>query len=163
MGTKRYGYHPKALRVDSLGSTEEELREARRMGYRTQRIAFGRDIGKRILVKAPPPPKFCDTNLEKIVEEILNDLGYIEGKDFEKQYPAYCYNLDFAFPRLKLAIEPGARYWHNNSEHSFEPEKDENLRREGWEILWYDEDDLNDKERVKEEIRRKISNMDFIP
>ena len=29
MGTKRYGYHPKA-----------------RKGYRTQHIAFGRDIGK---------------------------------------------------------------------------------------------------------------------
>ncbi len=156
------GYHPKALRVDSLGLTEKDLREARRMGYITQRIKVGRYMGKRILVKAPPPPKFCDTNLESAVEEILNNLGYMKGRDYEKQYPAYCYTLDFAFPRLKLGIEPGARHWHNNSEHSFEPEKDENLRKEGWEVLWYDENDLNDKERVKEEIRRKINNMDYI-
>jgi len=45
---------------------------------------------------------------------------------------------------------------NKNSKPSVEVSKDENLRRDGWEILWYDEDDLNDKERVKEEIRREI-------
>jgi len=157
MRTKRYGYHPKALRADSL--TDEQLRGLRRMGYRTQRKPFGKDLNKRIVVKAPPPPKSCDTNLERAVEEILNDLGYIEGRDFKKQYPACGYYLDFAFPRIKLAIEPGARYWHNDREHSFEPEKDEILRLDGWKILWYDEEDLSNSERVKEEIGREFSNF----
>ena len=84
MGGKKQGYKPKALRVESLVESlklpdeNEMLREFRRRGYRIQDIPFGRDKGKDIHVKAPPPPKSCDTNLEKIVEkdEDLSEEGW---------------------------------------------------------------------------------------
>jgi len=50
MGTKRYGYHPKALRVDSLESTKEELRE----GKKVESIVLAAIIVILILVAMNP-------------------------------------------------------------------------------------------------------------
>lgn len=163
--SKKYGYKPKALRVDSLvkstGKSKEDLiMEFRKLNYVTSPIPSGKDFNELIFKKAPPPPKSCDTNLERAVDEILKDLEYVEGRDYEKQYRVYGYCLDFAFQKYKLAIEPGARYWHDNKEHALDPEKDKFLSEMGWTILWFDEEDLNNKEEVKEEINREIRNLE---
>jgi len=169
MGTKRYGYKPKALLLRDLmktysGSKVELIAEMRRNGFVPFRIAFGQNAGEIAFRRVPQtkPQIFSDTDLELIVEDILTALGYKVRGDYRKQHHTCGYIIDFAFPTIKLAIEPGARYWHGDREHAIDHEKDRILRREGWEILWYDEEDLRDEERVEEEISTKIQELGYI-
>ena len=159
---KKFGYKPKAIRMDCLTSKQKE--EVISSGdCRITTIGLGRHAREHILVRVPKyEQKTCDTDLEMIVEKILIDLGYKEMRDYKKQFPACGYVLDFAFPTIKLAIEPGAGFWHGNIPHAVNHKKDALLRREGWEILWYDEDDLKDEESVEDEIRMAIQNLGYI-
>jgi very-short-patch-repair endonuclease len=164
-----YGYHMRAQLLRDLVRTTgrskvEVIAEMRRLDFEPFRIPFGRNRGEiafRRVRKDHQP--ICNTDLEMIVEEILIDLGYKELRDYQKQYHTLGKILDFAFPTIKLAIEPGARYFHGNRLHSIDPEKDTLLRGEGWEILWYDEEDLKDEESVKEEICMTIQDLGYIP
>ena len=165
----KHGFKGKALLlrdlVRTLGMSKVEvIAEMRRLGDVPFRINFGRNMGeiafRRVRTDTQP---ICNTDLEMIVEEILIDLGYREKWDYQKQYHTSGKILDFAFKTIKLAIEPGARYFHGNRLHSIDPEKDTLLRGEGWEILWYDEEDLKDEESVKEEICMTIQELGYIP
>jgi very-short-patch-repair endonuclease len=144
-------------------SKVDVIAEMRRFGFVPFRINFGRNMGEIAFRRERTvTQQICNTDLEMIVEDILIDLGYKERWDYQKQYPTLGKILDFAFPTIKLAIEPGASYYHGNRPHSIDPEKDAILRREGWEILWYNEDDLKDVESVKEQISNRIQELRHI-
>jgi len=97
-----------------------------------------------------------DTTLEQTTESILNEIGF-ETKQFEKQYTpnGTRYRIDFAFPSIKLAIEPHASYlWEVNEGR--EDEKEAELNSRGWDVLWLDETDLENNEEAEQEIREAI-------
>lgn len=104
-----------------------------------------------------------ETELEQTTERILTDhLGFEEGIDFKKQfYPPEIqknYSIDFAFPMLRLAIEPhGSHLWELND--GDETEKEQNLNQLGWDVLWFDEEDLEDPELVAEELREQVKTI----
>jgi len=166
--SQKYGYHMKAQLLRDLVNTYrmsevEIITFMRRNGFVPFRINYGRNIGEIAFRRErTDTQQTCDTDLEMIVDDILIDLGYKERWDYQKQYHTLGKILDFAFPTIKLAIEPGASYYHGNRPHSIDPEKDAILRREGWEILWYNEDDLKDVESVKERISNRIQQMGYI-
>lgn len=97
--------------------------------------------------------KTYDTALERIVEDALIKLGYKEGVDYKKQFPLLGYILDFVFSKLRFAIEPGARKWHNPER---DEKKDNDLRGVGWKILWLYEDELKDQHVLLNRIRDEI-------
>jgi very-short-patch-repair endonuclease len=104
-----------------------------------------------------------ETGLEQKTERILTgQLGFEEGVDFKKQfYPAEIqknYSIDFAFPMLRLAIEPhGSHLWELND--GDETEKEQNLNQSGWDVIWFDEDDLENLEVVAEELREQMNTI----
>ena len=99
-------------------------------------------------------PRLKDTDLEKKTEEFLNELGFEEQGNYEKQYPVSIYWIDFAFVNEKIAVEPGADYWHPKGK---DKAKEKALKEMGWEILWFNEDDINhDKEGVKRKIQEAV-------
>jgi very-short-patch-repair endonuclease/outer membrane protein assembly factor BamB len=99
-------------------------------------------------------PRWKDTDLEKKTEEFLNELGFKEHADYEKQYPVSIYWIDFAFVNERVAVEPGADYWHPKGK---DKAKEKALKERGWEILWFNEDDINhDEEGVKRKIREAV-------
>jgi len=121
-----------------------------------------------IYVKKPTEPKFSNTFLEEEFENILHELGYVKEKDYFKNHWISGYNLDFAFPSIKVAFEPGATYWHTpkNAEgekvnpYGLSPEevyfppipkdinKNKVLTSKGWVIGWLNEDFISQKEKV---------------
>lgn len=108
---------------------------------------FHKDHGIFLYAKKLVPPAKSDTDLEKKTEQYLSELDYKTPEDYEKQYYVSGYWIDFAFVNEKVAVEPGAKYWHT-------PEKDETkekaLNEMGWKVLWFNEDDINrDGDRVK--------------
>lgn len=144
-------------------SKVDVIAEMRRFGFVPFRINFGRNMGEIAFRRErTDTQQFCNTDLEMIVEDILIDLGYKERWDYQKQYHTLGKILDFAFPAIKLAIEPGASFYHGNRPHAIDPEKDEILRMDRWEILWYDEDDLKDVESVKKQISNRIQELGYI-
>ena len=132
----------------------------------------------KLYLKKDTPPRFSDTNLEKAIDNILKSLGYREGVDYFRQYSISGYYLDFAFPSIKLAIEPGATYWHTPKWVKGEPlrpvgyapedvyypplekdiKKNEVLNNQGWVILWMNENILSAtmRGRIKGIIKRVI-------
>ncbi|WP_157573540.1 hypothetical protein [Haloplanus natans] len=97
-----------------------------------------------------------DTSLEQTTESILNEIGFETGQ-FEKQYipSGTKYRIDFAFPPIRLAIEPHASYlWGVNDGR--EEQKEAELNSRGWDVLWLDETDLENKEEAEQEIREAI-------
>lgn len=99
-------------------------------------------------------PRLKDTDLEKKTEEFLNELGFKEHDDYEKQHPVSIYWIDFAFVNERVAVEPGADYWHPKGK---DKAKEKALKERGWEILWFNEDDINhDEEGVKRKIQEAV-------
>ena len=101
---------------------------------------YSMDRGIFWYVKKLVPPAKSDTGLEKKTEQYLSELGFKEHEDYEKQYYVSGYWIDFAFVNEKVAVEPGADYWHT-------PEKDETkekaLNEMGWKVIWFNENDIN--------------------
>lgn len=132
----------------------------------------------RVHLKKFTPPKYSDTDLERKFEEILNDLGFKKDVDYRKQYQLYTYSIDFAFPDLKIAFEPGATYYHTPKwvegealkPFGFSPEevyfppkpedikKDRFLKRNGWIVGWLNENFVNNLPEVKKWISEIIEN-----
>lgn len=106
-----------------------------------------------------------DTELEKTTESILTDkhgFDFEEGIHFKKQYhppeTAKSYSIDFAFPVLRLAVEPHGSYlWELND--GDEAEKERDLNEVGWDVLWFDENDLEHPGIVEDELRKKINSI----
>jgi hypothetical protein len=78
-----------------------------------------------------------DTGLEQDTEAILSDIG-IGSQHYEKQFhpdgTSKNYRIDFAFPSIRLAIEPHASYlWEVNDGQ--EEEKEADLNEIGWDVL----------------------------
>ena len=134
------------------------------------RTPFGAPPGfVKVYLKKFTPPKYSDTDLERMFEEILNELGFREGIDYQKQYPIFSKVVDFAFPEIKVAFEPGATYWHTPEWVEGEPlksfglspeevyyphkkediEKDRLLKRNGWLVGWLNENFVKEKNAVK--------------
>jgi len=130
----------------------------------------------KLVEKPSTTPKYEGTDLEKRFEGILNDLGFKEGEDYKRQFRVLGNrSLDFAFPRLKVAFEPGAAFYHTpqgrgkpwnpfglSPEKVYNPplkkdiEKNEMLKEEGWVIGWLNEKFVENIPRVKVWIRRLI-------
>jgi very-short-patch-repair endonuclease len=101
-----------------------------------------------------------DTNLEKEVRSILKETG-IEEYVKEQFHPSNVeenYRIDFAVPSIRLAIEPHASYlWEVNDGQ--EEKKERSLKSIGWDVLWLDEGDLEDRDEAESVIRNEISNV----
>ena len=120
--------------------------------YIIERSHFGRPGQLQIRELVPPAKK--DTDLEKKTEQYLNELGFKVHEDYEKQYNVSRYWIDFAFVNEKVAIEPGANYWHTKEK---DEGKEKALNERGWKVLWFNEDDINlEEDRVKRIIRETI-------
>jgi len=127
-------------------------------GFRLLRISSGRlpppgFVRVKLVEMSHTTPKYEDTDLEKTFEWVLIDLGFREGRDYKKQHHVLGWRLDFAFPHLKVAFEPGAAFYHTpqgrgkpwnpfglSPEEVYNPplekdiEKNEMLKEEGWVI-----------------------------
>ena len=131
----------------------------------------------KVYLKKLTPPKYSNTDLERKFEEILNELGFKEGVDYQKQYQLFGYWIDFAFPHLKIAFEPGATYYHTPEwvegealeSFGFSPEevyypvkpddvrKDRLLKRNGWIVGWLNENFVKNLSEVKKWVSEIIS------
>lgn len=148
-------------------------------GYMWARTVFGRWYpGKfRVMLKKSTPPKYHDTDLERKFEEILNELGFKEGPDYQKQYQVFGYWIDFAFPHIKIAFEPGATYFHTlewvegealepfgfSPEEVYYPAKKSDIRKDrvlksnGWLVGWLNENFIKNIPEVKRCVRAIIN------
>ena len=146
------------------------------------RTPFGVPPGfVKIYLKRFNPPKYSDTDLERMFEEILNELGFSRGIDYQKQYPIFSKVVDFAFPEIKVAFEPGATYWHTpkwvegvplksfglSPEEVYYPpkrediEKDRLLKRNGWLVGWLNENFVKERNAVKDWIIEIINSRRY--
>lgn len=80
-------------------------------------------------------------NLEQTFWDILVATGHV----FEFQYHAgHGYFIDFAMPKLRLAIETDGDYWHSRPDMiSNDRRKNEYLLRRGWRVLRFTETEVN--------------------
>ena len=123
--------------------------------YIIERSHFGRP--GQLQIRELVPPAKMDTDLEKKTEQYLNELGFKEYEDYEKQYNVSSYWIDFAFINEKVAVEPGADYWHTKEK---DEGKEKALNERGWEVLWFNEKDINqNKEGVKKRIQKTITRI----
>jgi len=100
------------------------------------------------------PPSKADSDLEREMEKILKELGFKGKKDYEKQYNVSRYWIDFAFVKEKIAVEPGAKYWHSKERDAG---KGRALNKRGWEVLWFNEDEIyHDRERIKYTVKEVV-------
>jgi very-short-patch-repair endonuclease len=73
---------------------------------------------------------------EKAVLEILEEWKYIQGFDFERQYPiGDRYVIDIAFPSEKVAIEVDGIQHLSDSQRKKDKERDDFLRFNGWVVV----------------------------
>jgi very-short-patch-repair endonuclease len=101
------------------------------------------------------------TNLEKIMEKCLAELGYQLGIDYSYDFNLrnkYGYRIDYAFPNYKIGIECDGEHWHPlNNEH--DKNRDKFFQRMKWIILRFRGCRiLNNPAEIKNEIRLVIEN-----
>mgnify|MGYP001077503334 CR=1 FL=1 len=74
-------------------------------------------------------------NEQKIIE-CLNSVGYIEGKDYIRQYPFYNrYVLDFAFPREQVCVEVDGPSHDGYKQIIADKKRDDFVRLNNWVVL----------------------------
>lgn len=71
------------------------------------------------------------TWIEKRMSELLDKMGI----QYVYQYPILNYNVDFAIPGLKIAIECDGEYWHQDK--AKDDIRDRRIEKEGWSVLHY--------------------------
>ncbi|MBN1762861.1 MAG: DUF559 domain-containing protein [Methanomicrobia archaeon] len=127
-----------------------EFEDGRRYLFERQYFGSPECVQVRELVR----PRWKDTDLENKTEEYLIELGFKEHVDYEKQYGVSEYWIDFAFVNEKVAVEPGADYWHPKEK---DKAKEKSLEDRGWEVLWFNEDAIHHgEEGVKRKIREVV-------
>lgn len=74
-----------------------------------------------------------DTGIEKFVESILIENGFVENKDYFKQVPfpedKPRYALDFYLPVYRLNIEAMGCWWHKCEECGYGPKRERDKKR----------------------------------
>jgi len=106
------------------------------------------------------------TDIERMVFDGLQKLGFKEDIDFVIQYPitgkkGSKYILDFAFLKEKLNIECDGEYWHEKYKSPDEDkERDQFLESKGWHILRFRSKEIKENlSNVIEIIRSKIEEL----
>lgn len=79
---------------------------------------------------------------EKLVMNILENLGYIHGVDYYRQYPIEPFVLDFAFPKLRLCIEIDGESHSKKIQQRKDYDRDCYLNLNKWIILRIREKDM---------------------
>lgn len=70
---------------------------------------------------------------EWFMKVLKNEFGFVESKDYKREYPFYRYSLDFAWPNKKVCIEiDGEQHQRFQEQKNRDIKKDELLKKEGW-------------------------------
>ncbi len=101
MGKDRFG-DPEYQRWAQSHRSTESLREAGRLGYAETARRYGADFADRFAAQwrldNPTQP-------ERRMMELLGELGFQEGRDYEREAQVGGRRVDFAFHERKVAIE----------------------------------------------------------
>jgi SPP1 gp7 family putative phage head morphogenesis protein len=93
------------------------------------------------------------TYIEQRMAELLRKLGI----SYIFQYPVLKYDVDFAIPALKIAIECDGEYWHRDKQADDIRQK--RIENEGWFVLRYSGSKINQcLEEIQGEILRVVQN-----
>jgi very-short-patch-repair endonuclease len=99
--------------------------------------------------------KKYQSNLEQLMEQYLNELGYHRDVDFSFNCDIrtrYGYRLDFAFLNIKLGIECDGEHWHQPNNHH-DRKRDAFFKSKGWNILRFTGIEImNNPDAVKNKI-----------
>lgn len=166
----------KGVTVDS----EEEYREFVRNNPTPQdkvwsRTPFTSEGKWKMVLKEKSNPQQTDTGLERILRSRLIGWGY--WKYFEQDYHLSDQKrVDFADTKNKVALEPGAVYWHtpdkvkgeaksdigDHPEKVYSPATERDIRKQrmleedGWDVLWITTKGVEDK---ADEIKRWLNKI----
>jgi very-short-patch-repair endonuclease len=91
------------------------------------------------------------------IEERMGLLLDKLGVEYVFQYPILRYNVDFAIPELKIAIECDGEQWHQDKEK--EQIRQERIEHEGWMVLHYTGTKINQcLPEIEKELARVLCN-----
>lgn len=84
------------------------------------------------------------TDIERKLRDALVSYGYRQGIDFAIQFPIRnSFILDFAFPKLRVAIEADGEPWHSNPiSRRRDRFKDYILKKLGWNVIRFSGKDI---------------------
>jgi very-short-patch-repair endonuclease len=93
------------------------------------------------------------TSIEARMALLLDKLGI----NYVFQYPILRYDVDFAIPELKIAIECDGEYWHQDKKR--DKERQSKIEKEGWFVLRYSETKINQcLNEIEDELARVVGN-----
>lgn len=97
------------------------------------------------------------TDIEKIMKINLEKLNL----DFVEQYPIRgSYILDFANPKLRIAVECDGSFWHPEGNYR-DIKKNYFLKRRGWIVLRFSDKEIKEEielclEKIQETVERRL-------
>jgi very-short-patch-repair endonuclease len=93
------------------------------------------------------------TWIEQRMSQLLDRLGI----EYVFQYPILRYDVDFAIPGLKIAIECDGEQWHQDKEKDLI--RQQKIEAEGWFVLRYSGVKINQcLDEIEDEVIRVLSN-----
>lgn len=143
-------------------------------GYIWNRSPFGTQQGWKATIVEEPEIAYTDTQLEQDLRDHLQSWGY--WKHFKQDCRKLGRQLDFADVDKKVALEPGAVYFHTPDscqgeavDHvgespqdvyfpttSSDQQKQRTLEEAGWRVLWMTEEGVRDH---SQSIRKWLSEI----
>jgi very-short-patch-repair endonuclease len=163
----QYRFNRAAEDAWHLGLTDPPTMAA----YLEEHRCRGKDGVKRVerwLEKALQQRAPAHSNLERKIVEALERTGLPETT---RQHPleladGVTIHLDVAWPHLRLAVEPGASWWHGGDAQMRRDQlRDLSCGEVGWMILRIDEELARDPDAIARRIRRvyRVRERDIRP
>jgi len=111
--------------------------------YPHLRLVYGRKMRKFFKENPDKHPNrvMARKGFESSLEKKFREMMEARGLTFTKQHPIVGYFVDFAIPKLKIAIEVDGDYWHQNKEKDQKRQKE--IEDQGWLVLRYSESEVN--------------------
>jgi very-short-patch-repair endonuclease len=112
---------------------------------------------ERWLERSTPERRPTQSHLERVFLEALGRRALPEPRT---QYPlellsGETIHLDFAWPDIRLAVEPGSSWWHGGDDgQRRDQERDRACNELGWMTLRFDESLRDDPDRAAEQVAR---------
>ncbi len=144
---KMYGMRPRSIQEDnarrySLMTNDQKKAQVLAANNGIRKLFKDEDWKTEQIARVRNAQDFTESMPERMFRDALTEYGF---SGWVHQYKFRWWSIDFAFPKLKIAIEIDGSYWHSSeAQKNKDARKDKFLTERGWKVIHFLADNMTE-------------------